>query len=247
MVKRGITDGSLNCCLNTPPSRGKRIIILHAGSNKGWAKNALLLSAKNVKNCSADYHQDMDAHLFETWFSQQLLPGLPPSCVIVMDNAKYHSRQINKKPTQASKKEEIINFLLSKNVVVPQKCTKKELLGIVKNLNIAPQYMVDEIARQNGHVVLRLPPYYCVLNPIELVWSDLKKRIRRHNTSPNLSPLVVDIIKAEVNNITPETWENCEKHVIKIEDSYVSSSSNNIIINVNPDSEDDFSDISSDE
>jgi hypothetical protein len=35
-------------------SKGKRIIILHARGTDGWAGNALLLSAKNIQNCSVD-------------------------------------------------------------------------------------------------------------------------------------------------------------------------------------------------
>jgi hypothetical protein len=89
-----------NCVLNIPPSRGKRIIVLHAGNENG---GTLLLSAKNFTNYSADYHQDKDGVLFETWFQHQLLPNVPRNSVIVMDNARYHSRQISKKPNQNTK------------------------------------------------------------------------------------------------------------------------------------------------
>jgi hypothetical protein len=101
VVKKGITDGSSNCVLNIPPSRGKRIIVLHAGNENGWIPGALLLSAKNITNCSADYHQDMDGAFFETWFQHQLLSNVPCNSVIVMDN----SRQISKKPNQNTKKK----------------------------------------------------------------------------------------------------------------------------------------------
>lgn len=104
LIKKGLTDGTNNCVLQAPPSTGKRIIILHAGGSDGWVENGLLLSAKQIQNCSADYHCDMDSALFETWFQQQLLPGLPPGSVIVMDNASYHSKLMNKAPTSATKK-----------------------------------------------------------------------------------------------------------------------------------------------
>ncbi len=35
----------------------------------------------------------MDSHLFEFWFSQQLLPSLDKETVIVMDNASFHSKK----------------------------------------------------------------------------------------------------------------------------------------------------------
>ena len=31
------------------------------------------------------------------------------------------------------------------------------------------EYFVDELAKVHGHTVLRLPPYHCILNPIEML------------------------------------------------------------------------------
>jgi isftu1 transposase len=38
------------------------------------------------------YDGTMDSVLFETWFASQLLPSLPPSTTIVMDNASFHRK-----------------------------------------------------------------------------------------------------------------------------------------------------------
>ena len=38
------------------------------------------------------YSGTMDSSLFEFWFENQLLPALPPGCVIVMDNAAFHRK-----------------------------------------------------------------------------------------------------------------------------------------------------------
>jgi transposase len=225
--------------LNTPPSRGKRIIILAAGSENGWVEGSLLLSAKNIKDCSADYHQDMDGALFESWFQNQLLPNIPQNSVIVMDNAKYHSRHLIKKPSQATRKDEILNFMASHNIAVPQKNTKKDLLEILKNHDIPQQYVVDETAKERGHTVLRLPPYYCVLNPIELIWSSLKRGIRQSNVAPNLSAAVVELIRQEVKKIDSNLWRNCFRHVINVENSYLSPTMPELIINLAEDSDDD--------
>ena len=62
----------------------------------------------------------------------------------------------------------------------------------IEKWNMPIQYVVDEVAARSGHVVLQLPPYYCVLNPIEMVWSTLKKGITKNNSSPNFSANVVD-------------------------------------------------------
>jgi predicted O-methyltransferase YrrM len=42
----------------------------------------------------------MDGEMYEKYFSEQLLPNLPPKSVIVVDNASYHSR---KKRTTSNK------------------------------------------------------------------------------------------------------------------------------------------------
>lgn len=174
VVQYGWVDNSKECCLNAPCSRGKRLIILHAGNEKGFVQNALLLSAKNIKNCSADYHEDMTAGLFEKWFREQLLPNIEPNSVIVMDNASYHSRHLTKIPNTSSKKEEILNFIRDKNMEISEKATKKELLREIKKQNFKNEYVIDELSNTLGHTVLRLPPYYCIFNPIEMVWASLK-------------------------------------------------------------------------
>jgi transposase len=39
------------------------------------------------------------------------------------------------------------------------------------------------MAKKEGHTVIRLPPYHCELNPIELVWSQVKGYVARNNTT----------------------------------------------------------------
>jgi transposase len=48
---------------------------------------------------------------------------------------------------------------------------KDTLLNICRNNYTEKKYAVDEIIEQAGHEVLRLPPYHCIFNAIEMVWS----------------------------------------------------------------------------
>lgn len=245
VLRKGWTDNTDKSCMNTPVSRGKRIIILHAGNENGWVPNCLLLSCKNIANCSADYHADMNHVLFEKWFQEQLLPNISPNSVIILDNASYHSRQINKKPNKSSKKGDMIEFMEKNSIEVPhEKVTKKSLLEVidsrVKDIPNVGKYMVDHLAEQNGHVVLRLPPYYCVLNPIELIWSQLKHGVRKNNVQPELSASVVEEVRRQVNNITAELWSSCVQHCIKVENCYQNEEPpSELIIHLNDDSETD--------
>lgn len=50
--------------------------------------------------------------------------------------------------------------------------------------------------------VLRFPPYYCIFNPLELIWHQVKSNVRRHSTHPTLCPCVVELVKNVVGNVS---------------------------------------------
>jgi transposase len=232
--KKGWQNGNNTCALNVPASRGKRIIILHAGSENGWA---LMLFAKNVINCSADYHQDMNATVFETWFKGQLLPNIPEGSIIVMDNASYHSRQSHLIPCTQTRKGEIQTFLSENNITYPAKAKKEDLLKILKKHSFPKNYYVDEAAKDKNCEVLRLPPYYCNLNPIELMWSTLKRNVRNENNNPKFSDGVLQIIRTSVDS-TNHHWKNCCMHVQNLEKKMARNYSHPaVIIEVGSDNE----------
>lgn len=161
--KDGVSTGA-----RVPTGKGKRLIILHIGGDKGFVEGGLLVfESKSTK----DYHQEMDGDRFLEWFKNITLK-LEPGSIFVMDNAPYHSVKLEKIPTTAWNKQTIIDWLQSKVISMDMTFLKKELLK--KVTEIAPQYnkyLIDEIARNNGIEILRLPPYHCKLNPIELVWA----------------------------------------------------------------------------
>ncbi|XP_050519440.1 uncharacterized protein LOC126893369 [Diabrotica virgifera virgifera] len=215
-VKKGWKNNNKKCSVALPSNKGKRIIILHCGGENGWIEDALLVSAKNIKDASLDYHDDMDSALFESWFENTLIPKLSKNSVIVMDNASYHSRLIKKVPN----KFQIQNFLYEEDLYFEETYTKKQLLEVSQSKQFQKKYAVDDCALNNGHTVLRLPPYFCVLNPIELIWAQLKGNIRRKNVAPKFSSSVLQLIAEEVKNITATSWKNVIKHVMGVENEY---------------------------
>lgn len=90
-------DDDIRSCSVKTIDKGARFIITHAGGRRGFVEGASMFfcSKENPKDHD-DYHGDMCKELFEKWFKNDLLPNLPKSepCVIVMDNAKYHSAQV---------------------------------------------------------------------------------------------------------------------------------------------------------
>lgn len=67
----------------------KRFIVAHAGGRDGFVPNGFLLFTTNVKPAEGDdYHEDMNAGVFNSWLTTKILPNLPADdCVIVIDNA----------------------------------------------------------------------------------------------------------------------------------------------------------------
>lgn len=91
----------------------------------------------------------MDGVTFPKWFTNQLIPNIPPKSVIVMDNAPYHSVQVDRAPTNANKKQDMIDWFVRHGVVADQTMTKGKLLELVNcNKPVAPLYHIDEMAKK---------------------------------------------------------------------------------------------------
>lgn len=171
-ISRTWTDDTEASCSKVPTGKGGRLIICHAGSaGGGFVENGLLaFHSKSTK----EYHEEMDAEKFKEWF-KTLLHNLPENCIIVMDNAPYHSVQIDKAPTQMDKKAVLVEWLQRQGVEANINMLKTELLSLIKQFKpLKPRYVRDELADEHGHKIMRLPPYHCQYNAIELIWAQIK-------------------------------------------------------------------------
>jgi transposase len=217
-----------------PIGKGLRFSIIHAGSEEGFVKDAELIHV----------NKELNSDSFENWLKFKLLPKLPKKSVIVLDNAKTHSKHFSDIPTQKSKKQEIIDWLTLKNIPIPEKALKIELLNLVKKNKPENIYTVDKIIRDAGHIAIRLPPYHCHLNPIELVWAQIKKFIAKRNLNNNKEQ-IYDLIFKSFDEITPEFWQKCIRHCKDIEleywetDGIIDSSIENLVIELGEESDSD--------
>lgn len=184
-----------------------RYIVLHAGSENGFVEGASLLF-KSGKS-SGDYHSEMNSTVFEKWLKEDLLPNLEEPSMIVLDNASYHSRQANKVPTQSSSKEEMKNWLKEKHIQFSDTTTKVELFKLIKSFTHNKTLVVDQIIEEAGHEVLRLPPYHCQFNAIEMVWSQAK---RFYDKEILKNKNVLEVWRQALNNVTAQQWTNYVKH-----------------------------------
>ncbi|XP_068206400.1 uncharacterized protein [Palaemon carinicauda] len=193
--------------LRQPSGKGNRLIILHAGTRKGFVDNAELVFQAN----DGDY----DKQLFEEWFGNQLLPNISPNSVIVMDNAPYHSVELEGRPTISWKKSDLLDWLIKKGVQPQDNSSKAQLQELAKKIDDPTTYVIDKIAVEAGHRVLRVPPYHCLYNPIELIWTQVKSFIARNTLKKdNLEVLVTEALSL----ITPQTWMDAVRQAEKIQE-----------------------------
>ncbi|VVC96923.1 unnamed protein product [Leptidea sinapis] len=97
----------------TDTSSTNRLILVHAGTRGGFLNGEKLLF--KVCTVSGDYHGQMNSVNYEKWATDILIPNLPQNSVVVMDNAPYHSVEINNAPTKSSAKT-IIEGLLEDSI-----------------------------------------------------------------------------------------------------------------------------------
>lgn len=203
----------LSTGIKPPSGKGKRLIVTHIGSEDGFVEGGLLTFQSRH---TGDYHEDMNADVFEEYF-EQMLDLIPPGSVIVLDNASYHSRKIEKIPTTAWRKGDIKQWLSEKEILFEEDMVKKELLTIVSTIKHEySKCVVDEMAEKRQIIVLRLPPYHCELNPIELVWAEIKNFVSTRNTTYKMKDVEL-LFHNAIDTVTPEKWRRCVEHVIKEE------------------------------
>lgn len=227
--------------VHTPISKGERLIIVHAGGENGFVPNALAMWKAGIK--SGDYHDNMNNTNYINWVKNQLLPNLQEKTVLVIDNANYHNKQIDKAPTSNSRKDEMIKWLTEKNIPFEDAMLKPQLYKIIlENKTRFVQYVLDELLMGKGHTVLRLPPYHPDLNPIEMIWADVKNYVATHNTTFKL-PDIKKLCEEKFSMIGQDQWKLKCDHVQNAEKEYaarepaIDDVTESFIINVGSDSE----------
>ena len=100
--------------MKEPTGKGSRLIIVDAGTKDGSVPGASLVF--EAKKDDGDYHGEMNSTTYEKWFKEQLLPNIPPKSVIILDNASYHSAQVELLPRKHWRKDNIRKWLTSKDI-----------------------------------------------------------------------------------------------------------------------------------
>ncbi|KAJ8932549.1 hypothetical protein NQ318_000701 [Aromia moschata] len=209
-----VTSEGLSTDSQAPVDKGLRLIVMHVGSDDGFLEDSSLIF---LSKKTAEYDDDMNAERFEQWF-ESVLNRVPEKSVIILDSAQYHSRRSEHIPTAGSRKIEMQQWLREKGIAFDDGAVKPELMSLIKqHRSKYTQYVVDDMARRRGIIVLRLPPYHCELNPIQLIWVEVKGYIGRHNVTFEIVD-VEHLLHIALEGVTPLAWQIAINHILKEEE-----------------------------
>lgn len=203
--------------IQKPTGKGERLIIMNAITRDGWVPGAKVTFKSTRK--TGDYHGQMNQEIFTKWFSEKLLPNIPACSLIIMDNASYHNvLSPASAPTPSCKKEKIRFWLERNNFPVKDDCLKAELVEILTRVGPQPTYVLDEIAIEQGHEILRTPPYHPELQPIETCWGIVKNEISR-NCDFTMDNLILQLERA-FDKVSKKTCAGLIRKIRDVEDTF---------------------------
>lgn len=97
------------------------------------------------------------SRIFQLRSKRHCYLNISASFVIVLDNASYHNKLINKIPSLSSHKAYIKKWLRN-DISYNEDLIKAELLMLVKIANIKKAYGLVRISTSAGHTIIRLLP-----------------------------------------------------------------------------------------
>lgn len=186
-----------------PPHKGQRLCIVaaiqmeslrknkpnpHAGLVPGSEWYFQPKPTKDGKEHEGDYHKNFNRTNFLWWMQENLLPNLHEKSIIILDNAKYHKCYSDDVSEYGKwNKAKCITFLRKKTCKTRShgkeltKLSAKDLKARVRDyIKANEKMMITKVCEEKGHKVLFTPPRYSDLQPIELVWANIKYNIGRN-------------------------------------------------------------------
>ncbi|OXA61769.1 Ribosomal RNA small subunit methyltransferase G [Folsomia candida] len=205
-VGHRFADGLIGGFSDWPSGAGRRIIIVHLGSENGFLRGAGRVFSntqkkpKDVPETTDDYHADMSTDYFVAWI-KEIVDFLPEKSVLVLDQASYHKtiEESSKNPRSNWRKAKIIAWLENKKAQLPSHYPSFEKMTIPLLRQLAKKYHEDE----------------------EIIVERIVKtfQIIKRNQNPKLKEVemltktVLEEMEADKN-----LWEKCVEHVIRLED-----------------------------
>ena len=172
-----------------------------------------------------DYHDSMDGESYKCYFEKSICQNILSHSVIVIDNATYHSKNMENYATSKWRKQQFVDWFAEKNITFPDKALRAELWALVKSgRGKFPDKVMETVAKEYGREILRLSPYHyelnpIELNPIELAWAAEKNYVAGENKDMSLDS-VEKLFRKKREELPEDFWRKCIEHVKKIEENY---------------------------
>ncbi|KAL0275935.1 UNVERIFIED_CONTAM: hypothetical protein PYX00_003645 [Menopon gallinae] len=194
---------------NSKVSNELRFTIMHAGSETGLLDGVEHVVLDKKRN---------DVENFERWFINKLLPKIPANSVVVVDNNLYHKKNEDI-PDGSWKKHQIKSWLASRNANITEIHKKRDLLAVVNGLRspYSTRQRIVELASQRGIILVSLPPYHYELNPLNMVWAQVKCYIRSNMRTFKVK-IIKQLVKEAFYAITNVNWMDYVHHIRRMED-----------------------------
>jgi hypothetical protein len=173
---------------------------------------------------SEDYHTEMNAHIFESWVHEKLLPNMPNNGVLVLDRASYHMtlRPESRCASSSSRKIVLVQWLIDHDVKDHAgRLYTEEYLVTLKKMEVyaicqdnKPKKMFalfdwikDWNESYNTDIQINiLPIAHPELNPIEIIWCWLKTWVASNNHQFTMSS-IHELVFQKVPWFTAEQWK----------------------------------------
>jgi len=188
--------------IKPPSSRGRK-----RANADAWGHLPDSVRQANIVADNVDYHGNFNADIFEDLF-ERLCESVKQQYGIVdihMDGARYHKRRVEQVPTSSARKAVLAEWLMEKNISIPEQANKAELYELVKQNKSKVPFACVEIAKKYGHNLLYTPPYHCELQPIEGVWAVVKDEVARTAPHPDLLSIRNKLLYSFREKVTSKT------------------------------------------
>ena len=75
------------------------------------------------------------------------------------------------------------------------------------------------MALEQGFVFIRLLPYHCTSNPIELIWTWIKGKVAKKNKTFKIAD-VLALANEAINAVTADQWRSACLHCMTLVDEF---------------------------
>jgi hypothetical protein len=116
-------------------------------------------------------------------------------------------------------KEDMNDWLRRHGVACDVSTRKANLFAAIAVLKPKDKvFSMEDVLRAHGDAVLRTPPYMCNLNPIELVWSNIKHYVRSNNMTGHMSlKRLEELVREGLDIVRANDWSGFYQCVIFLE------------------------------